>query len=82
MSRMRILTAAGVEDVTLQTDEAKSAVGQFWNAVRRYLWTGNTDDLERFARTRIRGRRLLTDPDEIDRFARIGDLDFEDIYES
>jgi hypothetical protein len=82
MSRMRILTSAGIEDVELRTDEARSVVGSYWNAVRRYLWTGETEDLDRFARTLIRDRRLLTDPDRIDRLARIGELDFEDIYES
>jgi hypothetical protein len=78
---MRILTSSGIEDVELPTSEARSKVGSYWNAVQRYLWTGRTDDLEQFSRTRIRGRRLLTDPDRIDQLARIGDLDFEDIYE-
>ena len=82
MSRMRILTSSGIEDVELHSDQARSTVGSYWNAVRRYLWTGETDDLDRFSRTLIRDRRLLTDPDLIDRLARIGELDFEDIYES
>ena len=82
MSRMRILTAAGIEDVELQTAGARSTVGSYWNAVRRYLWTGETEDLDRFSRTLIRDRRLLTDPDRIDQLARIGELDFDDIYES
>ena len=82
MSRMRILTSSGIEDVELRTGEAKSTVGSYWNAVRHYLWSGETDELQRFSRTKIRGRRLLTDPDRIDQLARIGDLDFEDIYES
>jgi hypothetical protein len=82
MARMRILTSAGVEDLELHSDEAKSAVGTYWNAVRRYLWTGRTDELEPFSGTLIRKRPLLTDPDRIDQLARIGDLDFEDIYES
>ena len=82
MARMRILTQGGVEDLELRSAEARSAVGSYWNAVRRYLWTGNTDELERFSRTRIRGRRLLTDPERIDQLARIGELEFEDIYES
>jgi hypothetical protein len=79
---MRILTASGVEDVDLEDTDARSAVGSYWNAVRRFLWTGQTDELERFTHTRIAGRPLLTDPDEIERLARIGELDFEDIYES
>jgi len=81
MGRMRILTSSGVEDVELQTSEARSAVGSYWNAVQHYLSTGEADELERFSRTLIRGRRVLTDLDEIERLARIGDLDIEDIYE-
>lgn len=81
MSRMRILTSSGIEDVELKTSKARSVVGSYWNAVQDYLSTGRTDELKRFSRMRIRGRRLLTDPDEIERLARIGDLDIEDIYE-
>jgi hypothetical protein len=81
MTLMRILTKRGVEDVELETFRARSIVGSYWNAVQRFLYTGETDDLERFAGIRIRGRRLLTDPDEIERQARIGELDVDDIYE-
>ena len=81
MARMRILTTKGVEDVDLLTPRARSTVGRYWNAVQRFLYTGETDDLEAFRGIRIRGRRLLTDPDEIERLARIGELDVDDIYE-
>lgn len=81
MARMRILTTRGIEDVELETFEARSVVGGHWNAVQSFLRTGSTDELERFEGVRIRGRRLLTDPDEIERQARIGELDVDDIYE-
>jgi hypothetical protein len=81
MSRMRILTTQGVEDLDLRTPQARSAVGSHWNAVQSFLRTGSTDELERFEGIRIRGRRLLTDPDEIERLAPIGELDVDDIYE-
>jgi hypothetical protein len=54
---MRILTSSGIEDVELQTSRARSTVGNYWNAVRRYLWTGKTDELEQFSGTRIRNGR-------------------------
>jgi hypothetical protein len=82
MARMRILTDNGVEDVELHTFRARSMVGSYWNAVRLYLWTGETEPLETFAGWRIRGHWLLTDPDLIDRYARIGELDLDDIYAS
>jgi hypothetical protein len=81
MAHMRILTTRGVEDVELETFNARSIVGSHWNAVQRLLYKGETDELERFAGIRIRGRQLLTDPDEIERQARIGELDVDDIYE-
>jgi len=81
MSRMRILTDKGVEDFEVRTFRGRSTVGTHWNAVQRFLATGETDELDRFSRTLIRGRRLLTDPTEIERLARIGELDIEDIYE-
>ena len=81
MARMRILTKDGVEDVELETLRARSTVGSYWSAVQRYLYTGNTDRIEGFKGVRIRRKRLLTDPDLIDRYARIGELDIEDIYE-
>ena len=81
MARMRILTSRGVEDVELKTARARSAVGSYWNAVQIFLSTGETEPLDSWNGILIRGRRLLTDPDEIERQARIGDLDIDDIYE-
>lgn len=78
---MRILTVSGVDDVSIKTDAAASAIGRHWNAVQRLLYTGDDSELEAFAKTKVKGRRLLTDPDEIERLAAIGDLSFEDIYE-
>jgi len=80
MSRMRIVTSSGVEDVEVRAGEAKSTVSSYWRAVDHYLRTGETDELEQFSGTRIGGRRLLTDRDEIERLAAIGELDIEDIY--
>jgi hypothetical protein len=78
---MRILTAEGVEDLELETFRARSIVGQHWNAIQHFLATGETDSLDLFQDLRIRGRRLLIDPDEIEQLARIGELDVDEIYE-
>lgn len=82
MSRMRILTRVGVRDVDLPEFSDRSIVGGHWNAVQNFLYTGETDELERYRGVQVAGRPLLTDPDKIERLARIGDLDFEEIYES
>jgi hypothetical protein len=81
MTLMRILTRDGVEDVELRTSEARSAVGSYWNAVQHFLSTGEVEALDPYQGTTINGRRLLTDPDEIERLARIGELDLDDIYQ-
>ena len=81
MTRMRILTRDGVENVELQTARGRSAVGSYWNAVQIFLATGDTEPLDSWDGILIRGRRLLTDPDEIERQARIGEIDIDDIYE-
>jgi hypothetical protein len=77
---MRILTSDGVKDVELKTPEARSAVGSYWNAVQHFLATGETEPLEPWEGILIRGRLLLTDPDELERQAQIGELDIDDIY--
>jgi hypothetical protein len=78
---MRILTSGGVADVELRTFAARSKVGSYWNALQHFLATGETERLDEFRRTLIKGHRLLTDPDEIERLARLGELDVDDIYE-
>jgi hypothetical protein len=80
MTLMRILTPWGTADVELETPEGRSMVGRYWNAVQRFLATGETEPLEPFRWTLIGDRLLLTDPDEIERLARIGEIDIDDIY--
>lgn len=82
MARMRILTRVGVRDVDLPEFSDRSTVGGHWNAVQTFLYTGETDELERYRGVSVANRLLLTNPDEIERLARIGELDLEDIYAS
>jgi hypothetical protein len=80
---MRMLSRTGVEVLPVEVGSpAASAIGRHWNAVKDFLHTGDSRGLEPF-----RGKRLLlswfeTDPDRIERWARRGELDFEDIYEN
>jgi hypothetical protein len=78
--RMRILTDEGVIDTVVLSDEVASRVGSYWNAVRRYLYTGDTEQLEALDDESINFHRLLTDPDRIDEWARLADLDLDSIY--
>ena len=78
--QMRILTAEGVVDTLVLSDEVASRIGSHWNAVRHYLYTGETDQLVEFEDEQINFHRMLTDPDRIDEWARAGDLDLDSIY--
>jgi hypothetical protein len=79
--RIRVLTTAGVKDLEIDSPATRSAVGSHWNAVQAFLATGETEPLEPYKTIGINDYRMMTDPDEIERLARIGDLDIDDIYE-
>jgi hypothetical protein len=80
---MKMLTTSGVEVLSIDRgSEAASAIGEHWNAVKNFLHTGDTSELQPFSSTRIRDYGFATDPDWITRWAIRGELDFEDIYES
>lgn len=81
MPQMNVLTTMGVEVLFEVHRKDMSAVGKHWNAVQRFLATGETDQLRRFRGVKVGGRTLMTDPDEIEDWAAAGGLDFEDIYE-
>jgi hypothetical protein len=74
---MSVLTTAGVKDLDVESPAARSIVGSHWNAVQAFLATGDTEPLSPYATTAINDYLLLTDPGEIERLARIGDLDVE-----
>ena len=80
MSMMRMLTTEGVVDLYVDNIDSASLIGQHWNAVQRAL-EGDPSELEEFEDWTIRGHAFMTDPDQIERLARIGELDIEDIYE-
>jgi hypothetical protein len=78
--KMRILTTEGVRDVNLRLFSDRSTVGSHWNAVQAFLY-GEPHDISRFRGVSVAGFQLLTDLDEIERQAWIGELDLDDIYE-
>jgi hypothetical protein len=81
MDRMRILTGDGRVWVDVSSADDASEIGSYWNDIRRYSRTGDESVLDRHEGRVIDGRRLLTDPDDIDYLAGQGELEFEDIYE-
>ena len=57
-----------------------SRVGAHWNAVGRYLRTGDRSRLSRFRRTKVQGVALETDPARLADLQRAEDLSPESIY--
>lgn len=80
--RMRVLVAgAGPQDIDIHSSRDAGIVARHWNAVKHFLGTGDTRRVARFRRASVAELRLETDPDAIERWARRGELDFEDIYD-
>ncbi len=69
---------------TMQVDVRGSrqatVVSAYWNAVSRFLETGDIRLLARFEGKTVAGHVLETDPDVLEELALSGGLQFEDIY--
>lgn len=78
-------TPEGLREIAVRDSRQASQVAEYWNAVHRYLETGDDSALRKFRRKRItdaNGVRvpLLTDLDELDRLGSAGVLSFESLY--
>jgi hypothetical protein len=78
---IRVLTTRGAQFLTGLTRDQASAVGRHWNAVRRYLDTGQDFQLGEFDDVDIDGETLETGIDAIEYWAIRGEVQFEDIYD-
>ena len=78
--RMRILTPEGLVEIDVPDPGERSIVGDYWNAVQYRLDTGWDSELRRFDGATVMGLPLETDGRRVDRWARQGEIDFEDIY--
>jgi hypothetical protein len=78
---MRLLTRDGVIDEPIEVGSWEASVlGSYWNAVKWFLETGETEALAPFEDLVVAGHVLETDPDWIEYWAYQGDLGFPDIY--
>jgi hypothetical protein len=77
---MRVLTSDGLRDLDIQDPQDRSVIGTHWNAVGRFLNTGEADQLAPFRALRVAGVELETDPDVIEDREAEGDLNIEHIY--
>lgn len=79
---VQVLTTEGTKSLVLRGSNVTTLVARHWNTVGRFLATGETRALDSFRGRRVAGRELETDPDAIERQARRGELEFEDLYQS
>jgi len=85
---LRILqtpTPEGMRELAIRNSRQASLLGEYSAALGKYVSTGDSSDLERFAGvyvTDVTGARvpLLTDRPEIDKLASAGLMSFESLY--
>lgn len=80
--RMKVLTTDGVIDLEVRSSKQASAIGGHSAAVKDYLATGSEDGLRKFRGKTVGGHILLTDPEQLIDLASVGELEYEDIYET
>jgi hypothetical protein len=83
---MRVLTEHGVTVADLRSSRTASRLSQYWGAVDHYLRTGDRKRLRPFEGKRLRASghlfEFITDPDLLARLAEVGEVRFEDLYET
>jgi hypothetical protein len=79
--RVHVIGPQGDLWIDTRGSKAATTIGEYWNAVRHYLGSGDDRPLERFRGQRVGGVELETEPDVIDELARRGEVSFEDLYE-
>lgn len=86
ISRLLLIpTSGGLREVTLSNSREASKLGKYWDAVQKYLETGNSSALRVFDGKHIKAAKseriaLLTDLDELARLGSAGVLSFESVY--
>jgi len=82
---LAVPTVDGTREVALRDSRQASILGRYWDAVQRYLQTGDASAIQKFQGKRITaGNRaripLLTDLDQLSRLGNAGVLSFESLY--
>jgi hypothetical protein len=83
--RMNFPTPRGQIEIIVRSSRTASAIGEYLNAVRKYLNTGNTSALARFRNKSFRSadgvkHEFTTDPASLNRLADAGILAIEGLY--
>lgn len=81
---LEFLTPEGRTVLQVRGSRNASLVGEYFDALKRYLTSGRTDALRKFEGKSLRvGKityRFITDLELIDRLGNAGEIQFEDIY--
>jgi hypothetical protein len=82
---LQVPTSEGRRELALRSSRDASTVGQYWDAVNKYIRTGDDSRLKKFEGKQIRdisGNRiaLITDRKELNRLGSAGVLSFENLY--
>ena len=82
---LMVPTDQGPREIALRASGQASTLGEYWNAVHRYLATGDSSGIKKFEGRHVidaEGKQvlLLTDLRELDRLGSAGSLSFESIY--
>lgn len=82
---MTVPTPNGSRDVALRNSRHASILGQYWEAVHKYLRTGDASQIEKFRGKKIKDANgvdvpLITDLKELNRLGSAGALSFESLY--
>ncbi len=78
-------TETGIIGLDVRDSRSAKRISAYWNAVQRYLETGDDSQLRRFRGKSVRVNKLahafITDTATLDRLADAGELSFDDLYE-
>lgn len=81
---MEFLTPEGVISLEVRDSRSRRRIGEYMNAVKRYVNTGDARGLRKFQGRAIRidgrGYPFATDTATLDRLASAGELGFDNIY--
>ncbi len=78
-------THQGTREIATRDSRQATQLAEYWDAVQKYLQTGDTSALRKFRGKRIKDAggkpvRLLTRVEELDRLGNAGVLSFESLY--
>lgn len=82
---VQVPTADGTREVALRNSRQASILGGYWDALQKYLRTGDSSGIEKFRGKRIKDANgvevpLITDLAELSRLGSAGVLSFESLY--